>query len=72
MLKLMDKKIITILRKKTLNWTYEDGRHPVGSDLGPNCLQRFSADNSKERVNAVLFASIERYSVHGNLCLRIF
>ena len=34
----------------------DQARHSVGPDLGPNCLQRLSADdNSKQRVNSAAY-----------------
>ena len=34
----------------------DQDRHNVGPDLGPNCLQKLSADDiSRQRVNTVFF-----------------
>ena len=48
-------KILSGIPSVSNNLDPDQARHFVGPDLGPNCLQRLSADNtSKQRVNPLL------------------
>ena len=42
------------------SWDPDQGRRPVGPDLGPNCLQRFSADDKSRRLQAKNYSQLDK------------
>ena len=46
------------------SWDPDQARHFIGPDLGPNCLQRLSADNKSQLVGNELIVLL--YYIHVN------
>ena len=50
----------------------DQARHFVGPDLGPNCLQKLSADDSRrQRVNLNVLVLKHRLIKKDKLCIKI-